>query len=230
MSKKFLIPMMVLVNSILLSFTSYAGLITDQLYDTGLDSDGNPLANLNGSEDGHWLVRLASEDSSNNSHAITFKHRAYSSEGGDSKWISVDSNGGNSTTNLTAYLFSTSFDLTGYDSSTAMITGLWGIDNYGAIWLNDNDTGNSLSYGFPAFKEMHEFSISDFFIDGVNTLTVELTNGYDNNAGRDPGPMAIRFDNLQLTANPVPAPKALLFFALLLLLLAANRIRLTQAK
>lgn len=107
-------------------------------------------------------------------------------------------------------MFTTTFDLTGYNASTAMITGSWGVDNYATIFLNNVDTGVSLVFGQDSFRTLHAFSISENFIAGVNTLTVKVTNGYVNEPNRDPGPMALRFDDLVLTAVPEPLSIALL--------------------
>jgi hypothetical protein len=214
---------LILVYTMLFSANTYAGLIINQLYNTGLDSNGIALTDLNGSEDAFWTVRLANTSNINDLAAITYKHNAYSADTGNSRWISIDSTGGNSTTSSsTNYIFTTTFDLTGYNASTAMITGLWGIDNYGSIWLNGNDTGNTLSFGYPAFRNMHELNISNFFIEGINTLTVQLTNGHTD-PNQDPGPMALRLDNLQLSANYVPEPTPISIFAVFLLLLASMR-------
>ena len=175
-----------------------AGIITDQLYNTGLDSSGNLVA-ANGGIDGNWDVAPGSD-------GVTYKHPAYAANDADSQWISSNSNGGNETSSSTDYVFTTIFDLTGYDATTAMITGSWGVANYASIFLNGNDTGVSLAFGYASFNNLSSFSISEFFIDGINTLTVEVTNGYDTDLTREPGPMALRFDDLELSATSVPEP------------------------
>jgi len=186
------------------STLSNAGIINDQLFNTGLDADSSTVA-TRGGFDSHWLV--------DGYNAITYKHPAYAANDFDSKWISVNSNGGNETTSSTMYTYATTFDLTGYDASTASISGLWGADNYGSIFLNGNDTGNSLSFGYGAFRRLNQFSIADYFIEGINTLSVELTNGHLNPV-YDPGPGALRFDDLELQATAVPEPSPLALFSL----------------
>ena len=190
--------------------TAEASVITGQLYNTGLDGSGSLVA-TSGGVDGNWDVNPGSD-------AITYKHSAYVTNDADSQWASSNVIGGNETTSSTDYIFSTTFDLTGYDATTAMITGAWGVDNYASIFLNGNDTNVSLVFGYNAFQSLHNFSLSDFFIDGINTLTVNVTNGYDTNLSAEPGPMALRFDDLELTATatavPEPASLALLGFGL----------------
>jgi hypothetical protein len=187
--------------------TANASIITDQLYNTGLDSSGNLVA-ASGEIDGNWKVNPTG------SSAITYLHTAYAANDADSQWISSNVSGGNETTTSTDYVFSTEFDLTGYDASTAMITGFWGVDNYASIWLNGWDTGNSLAFGVAAFNNLSAFAISDYFIDGYNQLTVKVTNGYDTDLKLEPGPMALRLDDLELSATAVPEPSIIALFGL----------------
>lgn len=193
-----------IVLLVCLSANSSAIVITDQLHNTGLDGSGNTVAS-GGAIDGNWLV--------DGSNAVTYKHPAYAANDADSLWVSVNQNGGNETTSATTYTYSTTFDLAGYDASSASISGLWGADNYGAIFLNGVDTGNLLSFGSSAFRQLSQFSISDYFINGVNTLSVELTNGHLNPT-RDPGPGALRFDDLELQATAVSEPANIALFSL----------------
>lgn len=192
-----------------------AGLIADQLYNTGLDVSGNALS-MTGGIDANWLV--------DGQAAVTYKHPAYAANDSDSLWISVNQNGGNETTRAQTYTYSTTFDLTGYDVLTASINGLWGADNYGSIYLNGVDTGNSLSFGYDAFRSLTAFSINDYFVNGINTLSVEMTNGHLN-PNLDPGPGALRFDSLELKAASVsePGTMALLSLGIFGLVVARRR-------
>ena len=207
------------VLSLGLTMNASATIITDQLYNTGLNATGDALP-ANGGVDANWSV-------SPGSNAVTYKHRLYAANSTTSMWISSNSSGGNETTSSAEYLFSTSFDLSGYDPVSAQITGLWGVDNYATIFLNNNATGVSLAFGYDAFRNLHDFTVAGGFIEGINTLTVKVTNGYDNNPSREPGPMALRFDNLQLTANAVsvPEPGALALIALGLVSISVARHR-----
>lgn len=180
-----------------------ASVITGQLFNTGLDANGNLVATPGG-VDGNWDVAPSGVD------AVTYFNNAYVQNDADSQWISSNQNGGTETTSSADYVFTTTFDLTGYNASTAMITGSWGVDNYATIFLNNVDTGVSLLFGQDSFRTLDAFSISENFIAGVNTLTVKVTNGYVNEPNRDPGPMALRFDDLVLTAVPEPLSIALL--------------------
>ena len=123
------------VLSLGLTMNASATIITDQLYNTGLNATGDALP-ANGGVDANWSV-------SPGSNAVTYKHRLYAANSTTSMWISSNSSGGNETTSSAEYLFSTSFDLSGYDPVSAQITGLWGVDNYATIFLNNNATGVS---------------------------------------------------------------------------------------
>jgi hypothetical protein len=82
----------------------------------------------------------------------------------DSRWVWQSSNG--QPINVTR-TFRTTFDLTGYDPSTAAIWGRWATDNDGLnILLNGNGTGQTS----PGFGSWTSFSLSGGFIAGVNTL------------------------------------------------------------
>jgi hypothetical protein len=202
--------------------TAEAAIITGQLYNTGLDGSGSLVA-ASGGIDGNWDVSPGSD-------GVTYYNNAYAANDLDSQWISSNVSGGNETSSSSDYIFSTTFDLTGYDADTAAIIGSWGVDNYASIFLNGNDTSVSLAFGSAAFNNLSGFSLSEFFIDGINTLTVEVTNGYDTNLTREPGPMALRFDDLELSATAqVPEPSIIALFGLGLLGLGFARRRKAQS-
>ncbi len=127
-----------------------------------------------------------------------------------SRWI-----GPNNDTQLDGpaghYDYRTSFDLTGFDASTASISGAWATDNEGVgIYINGIFTGNTIpSAGGDAFEFFHGFSISSGFVTGVNTLDFVVNN--------DGGPTALRVEmtgSADAVAVPEPAALALLAIGL----------------
>jgi hypothetical protein len=95
--------------------------------------------------------------------------------------------------------FSTTFDLTGYNSASAAITGSWGVDNGAEIFLNGISTGIALTdlTATSNFNVLHAFSITSGFIAGVNTLSFRTTD--------DGAPGAFRVDDAVLTAAVLTA-------------------------
>ena len=89
--------------------------------------------------------------------------------------VGIPGNGMNS-----FYTYVTTFDLTGFDTSTVQLTGNWTADNFlTLVTLNGNPiyTNSSASCGDAfSFQNLMPFSISSGFQDGVNTLAFNVTN------------------------------------------------------
>lgn len=97
-------------------------------------------------------------------------------------------------------IFTFAFDLTGFQTQTASLAGLWGVDNQGSIALNGTQIG-TLAFGYPAFQKQNPFSYTGAaFKQGLNALVFTATN-----AG---GPGAFRA-SVTVTATPVPVPAGL---------------------
>jgi hypothetical protein len=72
------------------------------------------------------------------------------------------------------YTYSITFDLTGLDPASAIVTGQWTSDNAGPdILINGVSTGNSNPGSFGTYTA---FTISTGFIDGLNTLEFRVNN------------------------------------------------------
>ena len=117
----------------------------------------------------------------------------YMGDSSTSAWIgpnndtSIDGPAGN-------YTFRTTFDLTGFNPSTAFISGGWAVD--------DNDfqilfNGNNIASAAANYSTFTGFSISSGFLPGVNTLDFTIYN-YG-------GPTALRVE-MRGEATPVPEP------------------------
>ena len=99
-----------------------------------------------------------------------------------------------------AYVYRTTFNLMGFDPSTATITGGWSSDNAGvSIFLNGVDTGNPPTNFIQFAMGFAPFSITGSFVPGINTLDFTVNNGG--------GPTALRVE-MTGTAVPVPVPGA----------------------
>ena len=104
-----------------------------------------------------------------------------------SGWIWQTAN--NQPTNI-ELSFETTFDLTGYDDTTAIITGDWAVDDRGlGIALNGKAIGLTNNSGYSLFTS---FAITSGFQPGVNTLTFTVI---DNGVAG-----GLRVDNVRLRA------------------------------
>jgi len=196
-----------------LSFAGAAGAATiTGLYNTGVDAGGVALPTFGGI-DTHYSIIATDAPLFALGSAITYEHPAYVDGDADSKWISGRDDGatGSSSSHTT---YRTTFSLTGLNPFTASISGFWGTDNEGEIFLNGVTTGIKL-FGnvdgvldggdFGNFDHLTAFNISSGFVSGLNTLDFVIL---------DTGPpSAMRVDNLAgsaATVVPEPATWALM--------------------
>lgn len=102
------------------------------------------------------------------------------------------------------------FDLSGYDTSTASLTGLWGIDNAGEVFLNGNLISSlpdqtALS-NFTSLTALLVSAGSSFFLPTANVLVFSVFNNAP--------PAAFRAAvTVSADAAAVPIPAALPLFA-----------------
>jgi hypothetical protein len=177
------------------------------LFNTGVNNSGNPLADSTLGDPHYSLAGVPSgtTDLLVRTEAGGYPVPPYIGDDNKSAWIGpnndhqVDGPVGN-------FDFQTTFDLTGLNPATAMITGGWSTDNNGVqILLNGHDTGNAgtdfaqFSIGFAPF------SITSGFVAGINTLDFIVFNGG--------GPTALRVE-MSGTASSVPEPSSLALLGL----------------
>lgn len=168
--------------------------VVSGLFNTGVDASGVALVGGDGTLDPHYLVGTSDLPGVNPGDPIlTYYNGAYVADDADSRWVSYSGSPFAGVGNFTAQ---TTFDLTGFDPLTAVITGDWGVDNEGEIFLNGVSTGITLT-GIVAdnFNVLHSFTISSGFVAGINTLSFAVFDGGS--------PAAVRLDNALLTADPL---------------------------
>ena len=122
---------------------------------------------------------------------------AYYADNSTSGWVSPSSNGnagagGN-------YVYQLSFDLTGLNPATAVISGTFGTDNNGSIALNGN--APAATTGFGSFGAATAFSFTSGFVAGTNTIQVTVNNGGDPTAFR------VEFSNAQADVGGAVIPE-----------------------
>lgn len=143
---------------------------------TGLDGSGN-LITAGGTSDANWTVvdptggTAAAAQVVSSSSADFFG--GWVANGPNSDWIAANAN---TTNNGPApYTFTRTFDLTGFDSTSASLTGgMWTIDDGGTLALNGTTLG---TLGSGNWTSLHAFTApSSDFLPGVNTLTITITS------------------------------------------------------
>ena len=73
------------------------------------------------------------------------------------------------------YTYTISFNLTGLNPATAVITGEWAADDAGPLF-SSMGTLRAPTYSAPAYGAFQSFTISSGFVAGVNTLAFEVQN------------------------------------------------------
>lgn len=131
-----------------------------------------------------------------------------------SQWLTPGQNAATSYDPTTAgtYIWSLTFDLTGFNASTASFDGRWATDNGGTLALN----GYALNNPSTSFTQWSSFSsFGAAFNSGVNVLEFTVTNFAQN--GGNPTGLRVEFLNSDVTAVAEPATLSLLGLGLLAL-------------
>ncbi|MFT4582348.1 MAG: hypothetical protein ACI8XZ_002097 [Gammaproteobacteria bacterium] len=126
-----------------------------------------------------------------------YKHPAYADDSVESAWVSPNASG--NAGSLGVYVYDLIVDLTGFDPSSAVISGVFGTDNSGSISLNGQVPVASTTAG--EFGVLKAFTFSSGFVTGLNLIHVSV-----NNQG-DPTAFHVLFGDA--TAAPVPVPATL---------------------
>lgn len=148
------------------------------LWNTGVDSSGNPRPD-DASELHYRLVQGSPVA------GLPFVARAaggfpvppWLDDNASSAWIAPTTNtqAAGATDGSALYRYETVFELTGFDPSSAVISGRWSTDNGGRdILINGISTGQANAAQFGAWTAFH---IRSGFIAGLNRLTFLVSNG-----------------------------------------------------
>jgi hypothetical protein len=171
------------------------------LFNTGVGDSGAVLSN--GAADTHYTLVSTPDSSTPSVRAATsangFPVGPWIGDDTVSTWVAPNTDaeldgpaGG--------YDYRISFSLTGLNPGSALITGLWAVDDVGLdILVNGTSTGETTSFGFSGFTA---FDITSGFVDGANTLDFIVYNGG--------GPTGLRVEMTGTADVPEPATLALL--------------------
>ena len=135
-----------------------------------------------------------------------------------SKWITPTANQAQSFDPSTpgTYKFELTFNLSGYDASSASFTGRFSADNAATVLLNGQEIGSGTG-----FTSWTSFAASSGFHTGLNTLDFDVTN-YAQNGGNPLG-LRVEFTGSSVSAVPEPASYAMLIAGMAMLGFAARR-------
>jgi hypothetical protein len=134
------------------------------LYDTGVDNGGAQLGE--GAADTHYLVNGTGTP-------VVYTNALYVSDP-SAKFIAV-APGGGYTDPVNTYTLN--FDLTGYNVSTASLSGEFAADNFGTVELNGHLLTSLSDTLYENFEQLHPFTANAAdFVAGVNTLTFTITD------------------------------------------------------
>jgi hypothetical protein len=212
---RFLLPAIFLLSLILIgSHPTQAEPIAN--VSTGLDSNNNVLTS-GGLSDAHWTV---TEQAGGSGAAQSVFPNNADWYGG---WLANDSNSdwiarnANITNNGPApYTFTTTFDLTGFNLSTVVLSGGFAADDAGTLNLNGTQIS---SVPDEAWGSLTSFSISGSsgdFVQGLNTLTITITDSDEFLEG-------VRLTGTVTGAALVPEPATIIGTSVGLLIVAAGR-------
>src|SRR3989339_182518 len=197
--KKILLTL-VIFSFVLAVSTNAQALIIPGLYNTGVNDSGVELSI--GSVDNHYALVVPPTGSSAPAYAIN-NHPAWAVAPAGSEWIGPLN--GNSVGTDGVYFYTTTFDLTGLDYTTASISGKWAAGNDVNLFLNDIDTG----LGVVGFATLTSFNLTSGFQAGVNTLKYRVDNYY-NSGHANPTSFLISGLSGTADANAVPEPASML--------------------
>jgi Immunoglobulin domain/Immunoglobulin I-set domain len=153
------------------------------LFNTGVDANGVALAD--NEIDPHYTLIVNADSASQdaiveNSGAFPIVTGPWLANNASSKWIGPSFETTNAAGLATAdglYVYRTTFDLTGLDVPSVVITGGWAIDNDGvSISVNGEPTGLVNTAGFAGLTPFTLTSANANFQDGINTLDFEVRN------------------------------------------------------
>ena len=108
------------------------------------------------------------------------------------------------------YVYRLTFDLTGLNPSTAVLTGAWTSDNASQVQLNGVGGG---SIGPGAYGSTTAFSFTTGFVAGINNLDFLVNNEdstgqvYGGPQGENPTGLHVSIFSASAEAAPVPVPE-----------------------
>jgi len=189
------------------------------LFATGVDDFGVALAP--GAVDPHYALTVSADVSFpavGPAYVVDPLPVDWLPNSATAQWINHNGSGGSEISGTYAYTIT--FDLTGFDASTAVVSGSWALDDGltgASILINGMMTGYTHLY--PGWLMLESFTISAGFLPGLNTLTFVTTN--EPSIGFNPTGLLVA--TLHGDADIIPAPASGLALALAFPLMRRRR-------
>jgi hypothetical protein len=215
------------------------------LFNTGVDASGAALAQ--GSADSHYSFLTSPAGTATPDSAQTqvggFPIPPWMADDSLSSWIGP--NAPHAFGPIGVYDYQTTFDLTGLDATTVVLTGQWATDDDGlTIRVNGANTAFSIpSNNGASFEAWSQFSIDDstgLFHSGSNTLDFIVQNNDPHDlvnypTGDNPTGLRVEFASAHALAGttnvasaPEPGTYSLFGFGIASLFFAGRRRSVTQ--
>ena len=159
------------VASIVIFLATIAGAETMTVFGTGVDASGNVMAG--GSTDPHYFF------SDLNIQAVVYSSTSmwplWLPDDAGSAWVGFKDSG--DTSPYGTHDIITTFDLTGYDPTSATLSGSWVGDQYGTLFLNGNAIQSvpNENWNYLDGHEPTPFFITSGFSAGQNILDFQVT-------------------------------------------------------
>ena len=162
------------------------------VFGTGVDADMNPAAG--GNVDVHWALVSGPDATYPGPDMLVMVGRpgAYVAIEEHGLWISNRPYSGSVACPTGIYTLEHTFSLAGFDPATARISGVWGVDNIGSLYLN-----GVLISTHATFAALQPFDIATGFRAGANTLRAVVENTF----AATPNPMGVLLSIEEATAE-----------------------------
>lgn len=246
---------LIVSSAIFISSVPAYGAVIPGLYNTGINNVGQLLPT--GTQDTHYQfsaidgTAIAAQDGNpfvgagttiqiDGNTLSNFPFQYWLPNSSTSQWITPSANAGQSydPTSTGWYAYTLSFNLNGFNPSTASFEAQWAVDQGGYVCLNSTvitaagcqDGATLSSNGVPlnlsnyaTFNSWTSFSANSGFRAGLNTLTFYVGNPPQTT--NNPIGLNVEFLASRITSVPEPASLALFLVGLLALPFAKRRIK-----
>ena len=173
--------------------------ISSPVLATDIPGITNTGQSASGGQDNHWKL------GSTNAYVGTGINGAWQPDNSTSSWLTptADGNASLDPTTNGSYTYSISFDLSGFNPATAVLGGIFAVDNQvSSILLN----GNLVTFSGPnaccSFGTGGSFLANSGFQAGLNTLSFVTTNLAQQTG--NPTGLRVEFNENSVTAVPEP--------------------------